>query len=1014
MVKKLKFLLIPLILSLGLGVAAGALTDVTPADSALNPLNQTLYVVDNSVPRVKVYSRSVTQGWNETPSENEALPASSKCYGLAVTPSGTKLYVGINQGTSSAIRRFNLDGTGNPTSSTDMTGPYFSMVSASSPAGMEVGGGNRLFVADKGVGRVLVFNTSSDSYVKAITEQLAAKSNLYDVAVTSTSAASYKLYVSRKVSAGEIYVYSYDAATDTATYIKKLSPGTYPTQLKVAGDKLYVAINGTSGDDIQVYSTADESLVGTVRSGVTGSYGWTSLDISGNYLYFKKARNSAETSNGLYRQRIADISGTVTATELTDVIKSDGVKISLDGVWAALSNSPNGSVELINIRDILPPPATVTDFDAQDDEDSQSTLTWTNPSDSDLAQVIVVREIDAWPVITASGVPTVGTIIYDVTSPAPGSPVTHVDTGLTNGTYYRYAVFSRDTDGNWNTTLDYVHPDVNADVAIPHTATDTTPPAAITDLIATPGSSGGEVDLTWTAPGDDDMTGTVSEYRLRYITSSTPLIDAFAGGFEDVRAVEHDTSAWGALVAGGSTENRTLSGLPYDAGTPTYIYVAIIAADERPNWSGISNIASTFVKDSIPEPVVTLIYPNRAPNASDTDIVIEGENFVSPADVQLKTTVPTALTSVAVINLNRIEATVPAGVDPGTYHITVTTPGGESAETPADEFTVMDGPEDPPTPSQVINFRVVPGDGQCILRWTNPSDMDMATITVRRAGPYAPPEDPANYPADQTAGYEVGPGVISGIIPTPGAAMEFTDSGLTNDQVYYYVVYIKDTSDNWSVLDYDTAGGQNAATGIPTVSIDAVLDLTVLMQGFYNGTDQVITGVSIEARDAIDTTVGTWYSDLDSNGNALIDLTGLASGNYYIVVRHDLPNTAPGPNHLAVMSEAPVSLTVGSTTLVNFSDTASPNYVASYNSDPGVSPDPMIDGPSGMKVMRGGDANGDGVVGIPDFAIFGAANGAVPSSPEWDERADFDGSGVIGIPDFAIFGQNNGMVSYVP
>jgi hypothetical protein len=99
-------------------------------------------------------------------------------------------------------------------------------------------------------------------------------------------------------------------------------------------------------------------------------------------------------------------------------------------------------------------------------------------------------------------------------------------------------------------------------------------------------------------------------------------------------------------------------------------------------------------------------------------------------------------------------------------------------------------------------------------------------MTVRRAGPYTPPEDPSNYPADETAGYEVGPAVISGIIPTPDAAMEYIDSGLTNDEVYYYVVYITDTSGNTSVLDYDTTGGQNAATGQPGADINPPISLT--------------------------------------------------------------------------------------------------------------------------------------------------------------------------------------------
>ncbi len=43
-------------------------------------------------------------------------------------------------------------------------------------------------------------------------------------------------------------------------------------------------------------------------------------------------------------------------------------------------------------------------------------------------------------------------------------------------------------------------------------------PGPITDLTVEPGSNGTEIDITWTATGDDGSTGTVSEYDLRYST----------------------------------------------------------------------------------------------------------------------------------------------------------------------------------------------------------------------------------------------------------------------------------------------------------------------------------------------------------------------------------------------------------------------------------------------------------------------------------------------------------------
>ena len=51
------------------------------------------------------------------------------------------------------------------------------------------------------------------------------------------------------------------------------------------------------------------------------------------------------------------------------------------------------------------------------------------------------------------------------------------------------------------------------------TVSDVTPPAAITDLAATPGSGNGTVELTWTSPGDDGSGGVAASYQARYSSS---------------------------------------------------------------------------------------------------------------------------------------------------------------------------------------------------------------------------------------------------------------------------------------------------------------------------------------------------------------------------------------------------------------------------------------------------------------------------------------------------------------
>ncbi|MFC1637476.1 hypothetical protein ACFL1W_00495, partial [Candidatus Margulisiibacteriota bacterium] len=248
MIKKLfKFLILTLILALGLGVAAQAFTDTTPSKSVLHPTENVIYWADNdsSPARIMVYKR--TTG-NFTQNTTRSLPSGAKSYGMAVTPDGSKLYVGVAKGDDSAIQVYTLtNGIPSSSPSATITGPYFSVVPTASPTGMAIGGGNRLFVADQGMGRVLVFNTSDDTYERAITSGLGGLLSLTDVAVSSTSDTSYKVYVSRRVASGKVFVYTYDAAADTYTDESDITAGMIsPTQLEVADGLLYVAVHGSS------------------------------------------------------------------------------------------------------------------------------------------------------------------------------------------------------------------------------------------------------------------------------------------------------------------------------------------------------------------------------------------------------------------------------------------------------------------------------------------------------------------------------------------------------------------------------------------------------------------------------------------------------------------------------------------------------------------------------------------------------------------------------------------------
>ena len=73
----------------------------------------------------------------------------------------------------------------------------------------------------------------------------------------------------------------------------------------------------------------------------------------------------------------------------------------------------------------------MTDFVASDNQPSQVTLTWTNPADSDLAEVLVLRKEGTYP---ASHTDPGATQVHLDSSPVPGGSKNVVDGSGPEGT----------------------------------------------------------------------------------------------------------------------------------------------------------------------------------------------------------------------------------------------------------------------------------------------------------------------------------------------------------------------------------------------------------------------------------------------------------------------------------------------------------------------------------------------------------------------------------------------------
>lgn len=219
-------------------------------------------------------------------------------------------------------------------------------------------------------------------------------------------------------------------------------------------------------------------------------------------------------------------------------------------------------------------PANVTGLSAIG-ANTQVTLSWTNPSDADFAGTKILRRTDTYPVSCADAS---ATTVYMAGGPS------YVDIGLTNGTTYYYRVCSYDTVPNYSSGV--------TTSAVP--GSDTTPPAAVSNLAQSSLVYTRGANLTWTAPGDDDTTGTASSYDFRY----TDALDYPA----NVTSTLMDTN-WGALTqaasepapqAAGSSESLTIAD---DTGgnnlSPNTLYYFVMkTTDDFGNVSGISNVVS--------------------------------------------------------------------------------------------------------------------------------------------------------------------------------------------------------------------------------------------------------------------------------------------------------------------------------------------------------------------------------------------------------------------------------------
>ncbi|HUV30422.1 MAG TPA: fibronectin type III domain-containing protein [Acidobacteriota bacterium] len=445
---------------------------------------------------------------------------------------------------------------------------------------------------------------------------------------------------------------------------------------------------------------------------------------------------------------------------------------------------------------------------ASNETASSVTLTWTAVGDDGTTGTATYYDVRyaTFPITDANW----DAVSQAVGEPVPqpvGTPETFTVESLESGTLYYFAIKVGDEIPNWSTL---------SNVVSKSTLDETEPPAVIADL---DGSSPDptSVALSWTAPGDDGTSGTAAEYDIRY--ALVPITDANWDAATEV-------SGEPTPQAAGSAESFTVGSL----GPNTTYYFAIKTADEVPNWSGLSNVASVTTLNEQTAPGVIADLATSSPTQTSLTLT-----WTAPGDDGYSGTASLydiRYATFAITDANWNLATH-AGGEP--------TPGtAGSAET----FTISSL-----NPSATYYFAIRTADE--VPNWSGLSNVAQGTTSVETAAPAAianlgagnetehtmrltwtAPGDDANSGTASQYDIRYATAPITEATwdaasqvsdePTPRAAgslESYTVTGLNSGTMYYFAVKTADEVPNWSPLSNVTSRA-TASDQTPPAGID--------------------------------------------------------------------------------------------------------------------------------------------------------------------------------------------------
>ncbi len=297
-------------------------------------------------------------------------------------------------------------------------------------------------------------------------------------------------------------------------------------------------------------------------------------------------------------------------------------------------------------------------------------------------------------------------------------------------------------------------------------------------------------------------------------------------------------SAFNNITSGNNDYTGTNPG-DYPAASSTQRY-SLAAGLGSPNGSVlIPALASSTPPPPTTSPTITSITPTSGPTSGGTSVTITGTGFTSGATVMFGAVTATAVT---VNSATSITTTSPAE-SAGTVNVTVTTAGGTSATSSADQFTYLPGYVYVP----VTPFRI------CDTRPNNPSNLSGTALSQCEGKALS---------ANSSLTIQVA-GLGSVPISATGAVLNVT--AIMPTQPTYLTVY--PSSDTTK----PTASNLNANTDTTVANLVEVQLPTNGKVTIYNFTGQVNVAVDVEGYTTTGTGTGTDLYQPLTNPARLVD-----------------------------------------------------------------------------------------------------------------------------------------------